>query len=763
MFSAPSKWMTSNIIGRIEPQKPEDPAFCGAKTGGLMLAFRKEISCFAFVVASAWSAPLLAQDAAADTSADNSEIIVTAQQARKQVESGGSLGVLGNKDALSTPFNLSSYTAQLILDQQSETIGDVLENDPAVRTTYGSGNQSELFVIRGFALNGDDVAIDGLYGITPRQLVSPELYDSVQVLNGASAFLFGAAPGGSIGGAINLIPKRATKTLFRATASYIGDSIVGGNFDVGTRLGEDKAVGVRLVGVLREGDSSIDHEQRKVRAGGLDLDFSRGAGRIYVDLGYEFQRADWTRPIVRLSPGIAVPKPPRARANYGQPWAFTRLRDIYGLAKAELDIAEDWMIYAAAGFRDGREDGEYSTVTVTNAATGAGTGSRLFVPRADSNQSGMAGIRGKLETGPITHEVNGGGSVTFMENRNSFTFGLFDPSVRASATAFFTNLYNTPIVAKPTNSTLPSSGGNLTQLPRVATSELMSVYASDTLGVMDGKVQLTLGARSQHMVIDAWNRGTGARTTRYDEDATTPIVGLIVRPTENLSFYANRIEGLQQGPTAPLNANTTNAGEVFAPFKSTQYEAGAKIAIRGLTGTIAAYQTKQPSAFLRPVAGSATLVTFVVEGEQRNRGLELTLNGEPTKWLRFIGGLSINDAKLTRKLNWINDGNKAIGVPDYQVNLGVEYVPSFLKNATLTARLVRTGKQYLDLANTQAVPTWTRFDAGIRYVAVIDDHPVTFRVSVENLANKSYWYSGFGGYLLLGTPRTAKASVTFEY
>jgi len=38
------------------------------------------------------------------------------------------------------------------------------------------------------------VSIDGLYGVTPRQLVSPELYESVQVLNGASAFLFGAAP-----------------------------------------------------------------------------------------------------------------------------------------------------------------------------------------------------------------------------------------------------------------------------------------------------------------------------------------------------------------------------------------------------------------------------------------------------------------------------------------------------------------------------------------------------------------------------------------
>ncbi|MCT6836717.1 MAG: hypothetical protein M3036_03570, partial [Bifidobacteriales bacterium] len=69
----------------------------------------------------------------------------------------------------------------------------------------GYGNFSEVFIIRGLPIYGDDVAINGLYGITPRQLVSPQLYDSVQVMNGANAFLNGAAPGGtSIGGNINL-------------------------------------------------------------------------------------------------------------------------------------------------------------------------------------------------------------------------------------------------------------------------------------------------------------------------------------------------------------------------------------------------------------------------------------------------------------------------------------------------------------------------------------------------------------------------------
>ena len=150
----------------------------------------------------ALAAPLAAQTARGE------DIIVTAQREnRTEVTRGGSLGVLGDKAAEDAPFSIKSYNAALILNQQPQTLGQVLENDPSVRTTYGFGNAAEQFVIRGFALFGDDVGLDGLYGIAPRQLIAPELYDSVQVLNGASAFLNGAAPGGSgLGGSVNLIP-----------------------------------------------------------------------------------------------------------------------------------------------------------------------------------------------------------------------------------------------------------------------------------------------------------------------------------------------------------------------------------------------------------------------------------------------------------------------------------------------------------------------------------------------------------------------------
>lgn len=719
-------------------------------------------SAVAVTMACTAISPARAQEA--ETAKD---IIVTAQQAQKQVISNADLGALGKKSALETPFNVTNYTAQLVLDQQSETIGDVLKNDPSVRTTYGSGNQAELFIIRGFALNGDDVAIDGLYGVTPRQIVSPELYENIQVLNGANAFLFGAAPGGSgIGGGINLIPKRATRTLLRATASYGAKSVFGGNVDVGTRFGADDAFGIRINGVYRDGQSAIDNEHRGVRVVGASFDFHKGPGRFFLDFGYEDQRAYQPRPEIRMATtALAVPAVPRASTNYGQAWTYTKLRDIYALARGEVDITPSTTAYIASGFRDGREDGDYSTLTITNASSGAATQSRLYVPREDNNESGKIGVRGKFTVAGISNEWNVGGSANYTENRNAFAFGAFPASVRgcgATATSFCTNLYAPVAVDKPANGTV---GGSLTNLPRVSKSAFTSLFLSDTIGFLDDKVLVTAGARRQAMEIDGFDRASLLRTTHYDQTITTPVVGVIVRPTRNLSFYGNRIEGLAQGPTAPTNATITNPGVAFPPFRSKQYEVGAKYAVKGLTATLALYQTQQPNGYSKntPTTANSLATTYVIEGEQRNRGIELSLNGEPTDYLRFIGGLTLTDARLTKTLNGAMDGNKAIGVPAVQANLGAEFVPSFFRHATLTARVVTTGKQYLDTTNLQKVPGWTHVDLGLRYVAVAASHPVTFRISAENIANTRYWASAFGGYLLQGQPRTIKSSLTFEY
>ena len=695
----------------------------------------------AFAIAAVLAAPIHAQDATTD------EIVVTAQANNASViENGGSAGVLGDRPAEDLPFAIRSYGESLILNQQPQTLGEVLENDPTVRTTYGFGNASEQFVIRGFTLYGDDIGLNGLYGITPRQLVAPELFESVQVLNGATAFLNGAAPGGSgLGGSVNLMLKRAGRDpLTRATLGFTQDAHYGASFDVARRFGAAGEWGVRLNGAWRDGDVAIEDEDRRTQVFGAAFDYDQGPLRAALDLAWQDVRVDNLRPKVTIA-SAAIPAVPEADANYAQDFTYTQMRDYFGTLGLEYDVAPGAMIYARAGARDGREDGIYGGITVIDAVTGDATGNALLVPRTDNNEAVEAGLRARFGSA-VTHEINLGGNSSWQVNRNAFDF-RYGPGFAG----FATNLYD------PVQVPLPSStlvGGDLDDPFPISRSRLQSLFASDTIGVWDERVLLTLGARLQAIRVKSYNYYNGGDLdATYNENALTPVVGLVVKPMPRLSLYANRIEALQQGPTAPLDPALGNPGETLSPRKSVQYELGGKFGFGRMFAGLALYRIE------RPGEGLLSDGDFGYLGDQRHQGVEFTLNGEAMPGLRLISGLSINDAELP-------SGNEVPGVPGLSANADVEWDLPFAPGVTLTARAVHTGEQWVNSANTLQIDDWTRFDVGGRYVLAVGDTPVTLRLTIDNVTNERYWASAFDVFstaLLQGQPRTVKASLSADF
>lgn len=706
--------------------------------------------------------------AAQEREADENLIIVIAQAANQSgVELEGNVGVLGSKDAADVPFSIRSYNEALILNQQPQTLGQVLENDPTIRTTTGFGIAGELFVVRGFALAGDDIGYDGLYGIMPRQLAAPELYQSVQVLNGASAFLNGAAPGGTgIGGSVNLIPKRAgDDDLNRVTAGFTGPGHIGGSFDIARRMGANDKWGIRVNGTARSGDVAIDDEFRSTYVLGAAIDYDSGPFRASIDLAYQRVKVSHFRPKLRVNTLTVIPEAPDAATNFGQPWQYTTLRDIFGQARAEYDIVPGVMIYAAAGARDGAEEGVYSTPTLIDAATGAITVSSSFIPRTDNNEAATTGLRARFATGGITHEINAGGSVNWLVNRNAFEF--------YALSAEQNNLY-APVAVTP-STTVTFVGGNLDNPFPIGRTRLTSAFLSDTIGLMDDRVLLTAGLRLQAINVKSYSNVTGALTSEYDADKVTPVIGLVVKPAEGLSLYANRIEALVQGAVAPASgANpsggaalpVTNAGAVLPPFVSEQYEIGGKLSWGGIDLSLALFQIDRETAILRLSPTEPDALDFGPYGIQRNRGVEFTIAGEIGDGLRLIAGGSVIDATLRRTQGSANEGNQAVGVPEYLFNANVEWDVPFIPALTLTGRVVHTGEQAANIGNTLFLDDWTRFDIGARYVAVVAGQPLTLRVNLDNVADADYWASAFDSFrpdLQLGAPRTFKASLTYDF
>src|SRR6185436_8932725 len=122
--------------------------------------------------------------------------------------------------------------------------------------------------------------------------------------------------------------------------------------------------------------------------------------------------------------------------------------------------------------------------------------------------------------------------------------------------------------------------------------------------------------------------------------------------------------------------------------------------------------------------------------------------------------------ELTKTPGGLYDGNDAIAVPRAQASLGIDWDNALTAGFGLGARLIYTGSEYVDQANRLDIPSWTRLDASARYATRLAGNPLTLRLNVENLFDRSYWGSSNafanndagGGYLYLSTGRTVLLS-----
>ena len=659
-----------------------------------------------------------------------------------QVASGGRVGFLGDKDFMETPFNTISYTDKFIEDRQARDITDVIAaTDPTVFSSGMTGIIGENYSIRGFSSNIGDVAFGGLYGISPYYRTSPEMFERIEVLKGPSALLNGMPPGGSVGGSINLVPKRAGDTpLARVTASYMSDAQWGGHVDLGQRFGDKQQFGIRVNGVYRDGDGAIDHQKKKTRLVSVGLDWRGDGARLSADLYHSEDRADGLNRGVNLAAGLPVPRPPKPETLLNPSWAFYDTKDKGVMLRGELDVNEQVMAYAAVGSSqaDYQSTGAY-VIQVFNTAGDYRTNVADLGFDVEK-QSAEAGLRGKLRTGNISHQwaVN----ATYYHHTDK-QYGRRN----TLAQDWITNIYN-PVWGPATRF----------EAPQISKAELRlaSYGLVDTLSFAQDTVQLTVGVRRQEVLSDNFNIKTGARTSRYDESATTPAVALLVKASKNISLYGNYIEGLSQGATAPLTA--ANAGEVFAPYKSKQAELGFKVDLGEFAHTVSVYEIKRPSSYVDPVSN-----VFSFGGEQRNRGVDWGFFGSPLRDVRLMGGVAYVDPVLSKTMGGTNQGKQATGVPKLQAKLGVEWDTPAVPGVTLTANATAASKQYINADNSLSVPGRTVFDLGARYATTAAGRPLTVRASVTNVGNKAYWALPQWTSLGLGAPRTFMLSGTMDF
>ncbi|MEX2333725.1 MAG: TonB-dependent receptor, partial [Pseudohongiella sp.] len=403
------------------------------------------------------------------------------------------------------------------------------------------------------------------------------------------------------------------------------------------------------------------------------------------------------------------PTPPAADDSFAQPWTHTDEDQLFGVVRGEYDLSDAVSVWAAAGLRDGEEN---NVLANPNAdAQGNTSAYRFDNARADKIHSGELGIRTTFDTAALGHNLSLTASAFSLESRNAYAFSSF--------AGFPGNLYDPVTVSAPQADFFV--GGSLSS-PRVTEEvETSSVAIADMISLLDERMLVTVGARYQNIETRSFDYNTGSALSSYDEGRLTPVFGIVYKTSEQVSLYGNYIEGLVPGEVAPTNSGGSpvlNAGEVFEPYQSEQFELGAKYDGGDLGGSVSAFTTSRPSSYVENAV-------FAPQGEQRNRGVELSLFGTLTQNVRLLGGATWLEAEMVDTQGGQFDGNDAVGAPDTQLNVNLEWDVPALPGLTLDARHIYTSSQYANAANTIEVAAWNRTDLGARYRTRIAERDVT--------------------------------------
>lgn len=654
----------------------------------------------------------------------------------------GGIGVLGAADIMDTPFSTTNYTSQLLEDQQARTLADAVVNEASVRVQTSTSGFSEDFQIRGFGVSSGDVGLNGLYGLSSGNRMPAAMMDRVEVLKGPGTLMYGISPSGSIGGNINIVSKRAgDKPLTRVTGTFESKSIFGTHVDVGRRFGENGQWGVRVNGVYRKGDNTLDYSKTESGVAVLALDYRSSQLRWVVDAYAQREDTDGFRGQSGFRPNVTrIPDAPSGHRAMYRGVELT-MRDSTIASRLEYDIAPNVMLYAAAGYHYNASEQDFPSARGQDAVDMAGNQriSNAWYDAASRSKTGEVGARASFEGLGVKHLVTVSASRLEQE---SGSFFLAAPV----GVAVISNIYH-PVAL------IPMTG--VRQSPTTTSgTELSSVSLTDTLAFFDKRLLVTGGARKQKVV--AKNIApTGVATTSYDESGTSPLLGIVVKPMANVSLYTNFTSGLTRGAMAPQTA--ANAGEVFAPYKSKQYEAGVKVEQGKLLTGISVFQIDRPNAITDPIT-----TVYSMDGNQRNRGLELSVMGEAVRNLRLMASATFYDAELQRTAGGVNDGNDSNGVPKRALSAGLDWDIAPVPGLSFNARAIHTGEIALNPTNTLYLPSWTRLDIGARYRTSVMGKPVILRAAIENVADKAYWLAS-GTFASTAAARTALVSAQFDF
>lgn len=561
------------------------------------------------------------------------------------------------------PQSVQEIGSEVISQQQSVRLSDVVKNINGVYVSSARGGAQESFFGRGYDLSANNMFKNG-FRFNSGSIPEVSSLEKVEVLKGSAALLYGNV---SPGGILNMVTKTPSFKRGGEVSMQMGSfSYYKPSIDFYGPL--NNAIAYRFVGSYENSESFRDVVKKERYYLNPSFLFKLGSKTEMVLQG-DYLNDDWTPDFGTVIIGKEIIDMPRS-TYLGAAWSSGNTKQASVSNLLSHTFNKNWKLNFNSSYQDYKRTSK-GTERIQPAANGDWSRPLGQNRNGEKIFSNQASLQGNFNTGKIKHQFFTGVDFedAFLE---AYTF-VFTPTTYGSGNIFDFDNFNQ-------GGEIPN--GRVSRIVKTDTKRF-GVYAQDLISITD-KIKVLAGLRWswQEAQADTYDYAvSGAETLteapKRKDQAFTPKAGLIYQPVKSMSIFASYSNSFTP------NTGTTVEGDALEASIIDQIEFGVKKEFLDgkLTSNVTLYQIVNSNlAQTAPYKANGALNTDttikMLSGETTSKGIELDITAKPIEGLSIIAGYSYNDMRYTKTTGTNGsfiEGDRVVRTPANTANASFFY------------------------------------------------------------------------------------------
>lgn len=621
--------------------------------------------------------------------------------------SSATKGLMQLKDV---PQIVNVVPKQVLREQTVTSMQGALQNVAGLSFSVGDGQRDQV-MIRGFSAITDNY-VDGIRddALYFRDMSNVE---RIEVLKGPASVLYGR---GSAGGLVNKINKKPMDESLREV------SLIGGTtgqrraeVDVNEKVAEN--VKVRLTGTFENSDGYRDQAflKRQAVAPSLQWDITdKTKLLIQADYLHDNRLADQGFPTDPIT-GKPVKTNPKTfyGALNGKEVGDVDTEISSQTISLDHEFNDNLKYHGAVRHYNYSLDRQYSVDSHQKLPADQ---IQLTQNKRLRNEDGVyvqQELSSLFNTGFLKHNTLIGAEYS-KQHKDELVW---------SKARQITNIFNPKLENwAPLDTSVAAETNNSN------TFENYGIYLQDLMTVTD-QLKVLVGLRYDNLSQDRNNKVKSQILNRTD-NTYSPRIGVVYQPLSNISFYTSYNRSFQ--PLADSFVLYKNSDDL-SPTKTENVEVGAKWDVNDqLNVTLALFEMSQTNIQNQDPANPNQAL---LAGEQKTKGVELSLTGQLTDQLSVLAGYSYMDGKIEKSAIGLT-GNHSALTPNNTVNLWLKYQLNDHWYAAVGGR--GESSRFSAPDNKNVLPGYAVVNAAVGYQSERYD----VNLNLNNLFDRDYFVSG---------------------